>query len=273
MAELQLTEAPPGHAPWTMPTQPMPRRPSVALRIGWAAAATGLAAVAAVTAFRLLERRRRDEPEREREHVMAARELSGAAAILAFSVLTDSGIEHYRGAYHNPSMYIAPITSAMSLLNSIHAAIKPEVSGGGRLALSGLTFSTGMAGLAFHLFNVAKREGGINLLNLFYAAPILAPAAIAASGLAGLAAAQLVAEAEEGTRPTLLGQPAGRIVGLGAATAMLATTAEAALLHFRGAYHDPFMFVPVTVPPLTALALAAAVFEPRCASRRALYCG
>jgi hypothetical protein len=29
--------------------------------------------------------------------------------------------------------------------------------------------------------------------------------------------------------------------------------AEAALLHFRGAYHDPFMYLPVTVPPLTAL--------------------
>jgi hypothetical protein len=128
--------------------------------------------------------------------------------------------------------------------------------------MSGLTFSIGVAGLSFHVFNVTKREGGMNLMNLFYGAPLLAPAAIAASGLAGLAAAQLVAEAEEGSRPTLLGYPAGTVIGAGASAAMLATTAEAALLHFRGAFHDPFMYVPVTVPPAAALALAGAVWRP-----------
>jgi hypothetical protein len=263
MADLEPIEAPPGHAPWTMPAQPVPRRPSFARRISWAAAAAGIAGIVAVTAFRLIERHRREgEPERERGHVIAARDLSGAAAMLAFSVLTDSAIEHYRGAYHNPAMYVAPLASAVSLANSVHAAVKPEVTGAGRLALSGLTFSTGMVGLSFHLFNVAKREGGMNHLHLFYGAPLLAPAASAASGLAGLAAAQLVAEAEEGSRPTLLGQPAGTVIGLGAAASMLATAAEAALLHFRGAFHDPFMFVPVTVPPLTAATLAAACFTP-----------
>ena len=29
----------------------------------------------------------------------------------------------------------------------------------------------------------------------------------------------------------------------------MGTVAEAGLLHFRGAYHDPFMYLPVTVPP------------------------
>ena len=189
--------------------------------------------------------------------------MAPAAAMLAFSVLADSGLEHYRGAYHNPAMYVAPSAAAVSLVNSVHMMIKPEVSSNGRLALSGLTLSTGLTGLAFHLANVARRDGGVNLLNLFYGAPLLAPGAIAISGLAGLAAARLVAEAEHGSPPTLLGQPAGTVVGIGAAFSMLSTTAEAALLHFRGAFHDPFMYVPVTVPPLPALALAVAAFEPR----------
>ena len=30
---------------------------------------------------------------------------------------------------------------------------------------------------------------------------------------------------------------------------LLGTVGEAALLHFRGAYHNPFMVVPVTLPP------------------------
>jgi hypothetical protein len=34
------------------------------------------------------------------------------------------------------------------------------------------------------------------------------------------------------------------------------------LLHFRGAFHDPFMYVPVTVPPAAAALLAASVFVP-----------
>lgn len=252
----------PDHAPWTIPAQPMPK-PSLARRIGWVVAAVGLTAVAAIGVFRLVERHDEPEPEHECEQVEAARELGGAAAILALSVLADSGLEHYRGAYHNPAMYVAPSAAAVSLVNSIHMTIKPEVSSNGRLALSGLTLSTGLTGLAFHLTNVAKREGGVNLLNLFYGAPLLAPGAIAISGLAGLAAARLVAEAEEGSPPTLLGQPAGTVVGLGAAFSMLSTTAEAALLHFRGAFHDPFMYVPVTLPPISGVVLATAVFEPR----------
>jgi hypothetical protein len=263
MSDLELTGTPSGYAPWTMPAQPL-RRPSLARRIGWVVAAVGLAGVAAVGAFRLLEGRRDErKPEREQEQVEAARQLGGAAAVLAFSVLADSGLQHYRGGFHNPAMYVAPTAAAVSLVNSVHMTIKPEVSSNGRLALSGLTLSIGLAGLSFHLANVAKRDGGVNLLNLFYGAPLLAPGAIAISGLAGLAAAQLVSEAEAGSQPTLLGCPAGLVVGLGAAASLLSTTAEAALLHFRGAFHDPFMFVPVTVPPITALMLAGAVCMPR----------
>jgi hypothetical protein len=252
------------HDPLTLPRQPQPQRRSAGHRFGKGVALIGFAAVVAVAVARLVERHpAAGEPEREQEHVKAARDLGGAAAILAFAVLTDSGIEHYRGAYHNPAMYIAPAASAVSLANSLHMTWKPEVTGSGRLALSALTFTTGITGLAYHVYNVTKREGGFRLSNLFYGAPLLAPAAIASSGLAGLAAAQLVAEAEEGSQPTLLGLPGGMVIGAGAAAAIIGTTAEAALLHFRGAFHDPFMFVPVTLPPAAAAALLAAMLRPR----------
>lgn len=250
------------YARWTLPVQPLPHRPSVAPRVGKGVAAVGLAAVTAVALLRLREAGRPAGP-REREHVKAARDLGGAAATLALSVLADSTIAHYRGAYANPAMYVAPLASAASLANSIHLACKPEVAGKSRLALSALTLATGVTGLAFHVYNVAKREGGMRLFNLFYGAPLLAPAAIASSGLACLAATQLVAEAEQGSKPTLLGLSAGPVIGIGAAGAMLGTVAEAALLHFRGAFHDPFMFVPVTLPPTAAAALAAAIRRPR----------
>ena len=48
---------------------------------------------------------------------------------------------------------------------------------------------------------------------------------------------------------------------------MLGTAAEAALLHFRGAFHNPAMLLPVTVPPAAAALLgAAAVGDGRAAA-------
>ena len=67
-------------------------------RFGAGVLCAGLAALAAIAVYRLLERPRETpwEHQEEPEHVGAARYLNGAAAILSFSVLTDSAMEHYR---------------------------------------------------------------------------------------------------------------------------------------------------------------------------------
>jgi hypothetical protein len=46
------------------------------------------------------------------------------------------------------------------------------------------------------------------------------------------------------------------------------TVAEAALLHFRGAYHNPAMVLPVSVPPVAAALLGASAVSPRPRLRR-----
>jgi hypothetical protein len=43
----------------------------------------------------------------------------------------------------------------------------------------------------------------------------------------------------------------------------MVTTSEVWVLHFRGAFHDPFMYLPVTVVPTAAAALAYAAVRPR----------
>ena len=50
----------------------------------------------------------------------------------------------------------------------------------------------------------------------------------------------------------------------GTAAGLIGTVAEAALLHFRGAFHNPFMFLRVTLPPMSALAIALAARDNRC---------
>ena len=62
---------------------------------------------------------------------------------------------------------------------------------------------------------------------------------------------------------TLFGLPAGRMLAAGAAGGLAGTVGEAGLLHFRGAYHDPAMFLPVTLGPLSAALLGAVAVAPR----------
>lgn len=247
----------------SLPVQPPQRRSGAARRFGAAALFTGVAALAAIALYRVIERPRATQPrQRDNQYAGAAQRLNGAAAILSFSVLTDSALEHYRGAYHNPAMFIAPTVAAASLANSLHMTVTPMHFGVGRTALCGVALAAGLGGTGFHVYNVAKREGGIDFLNLFYGAPLGAPMAIALAGLAGLAASRLILEAERHEAARLLGLPAGQLLAIGSAIGLIGTVAEAALLHFRGAFHDPFMFAPVTLPPLTAIALAFAALNP-----------
>jgi hypothetical protein len=259
-----LTLQSPRHAVATVPLQPPQPRAAPMRRFGAGVLCAGLAALGATAVYRLIERPQRTVPEKHEEsgHVAAARYLNGASAVLSFSVLTDSAMEHYRGAYHNPAMYLAPSVAASALANSVHMTLTPAHFGVARTMLAGIALATGIGGFGFHLYNLNKREGGINLLNLFYGAPLGAPWAITLSGLAGLAASRLVLESEQKQPGRLLGLPAGPFLACGTAVGLIGTVAEAALLHFRGAFHDPFMFLPVTLPPLTAVALALAAVNP-----------
>lgn len=184
--------------------------------------------------------------------VRAGRRLNRAAGTLAASVLFDSALEHYRGSFENKAMFAPLVTSTLSLLASLHGLRDHSPAAHAfrdtAYAAAGLT---GAAGTGFHIYNVTKRPGGFSWQNLFYAAPIGAPAALILSGLMGFLA-ERVRDNRPGTLPTIFGVSAGRAVATATGIGLLGTTGEAGLLHFRGAYHNPFMFAPVTVPPTAA---------------------
>jgi hypothetical protein len=192
----------------------------------------------------------------------AGRRLNGSAALLAFSVLADSAVEHYRGSFVNRAMYTPLVTAALTLGGSLFgiadARPKKHVA---RDAIYTAAAATGLAGLGFHSYNILKRPGGLSWINLFYAAPIGAPMALALAGLLGRGA-ERVRDVPPRRRPTVLGMPAGRMLAAVAAAGLAGTVGEAALLHFRGAYHDPAMVLPVTVPPVAAALLGAAAARP-----------
>jgi hypothetical protein len=190
--------------------------------------------------------------------VTAARNLNRAAGLLAASVLADSAVGHYRGSFHNKAMFTPLVVSTVALAVSAHGVADQHTSAHRVRHLAYVTTAlTGFAGGAFHVYNVGKRPGGFDWVNLFYGAPLGAPVAIALSGLLG-AMAERIRDTQPGTKPRLLGLPAGRASAAVASAGLLGTLSEAWLLHFRGAFHDPFMFLPVTLPPVAALLLAAA---------------
>jgi hypothetical protein len=187
------------------------------------------------------------------------RKLNLGCALLSLSVLADSGIEHYRGSFQNRAMYVPLAVATLTLAASAFGVIDSRTrSHYARDTLYGLAALTGTMGLGFHAYNVLKRPGGLSWLNLFYAAPVGAPVALLLAGLLGRGAERV----RDDRASTILGQLAGKTLGMLSSVGLAGTTAEAGLLHFRGAFQNPGMFLPVSVPPVAAATLAASILIP-----------
>jgi hypothetical protein len=210
------------------------------------AATLGLTLLAVLGSPRMRRRPARIQAAPPDAH--ATRQLYASAAMLAASVLADSALEHYRGGFANPGMF-APLASSAAVLASAARAAGGRTRPAPALPF-GAACAIGLAGLGFHSYNVLRRPGGLSWANLFYAAPLGAPAALSLAGVLGLAARAVARGA-----PVLAGVPRGRALCALAALGLAGTSAEAALLHFRGAYQHPAMWLPVSVPPVGAALL------------------
>jgi hypothetical protein len=194
--------------------------------------------------------------------VKAARRLNRAAGLLAASVLADSAVEHYRGSFKNKAMFTPLVVSTLALAMSVHGTSDSRgVTHFGRDATYLAAAITGLIGTGFHIYNVTKKVGGFSWQNLFYRAPLGAPMAILLSGLLGFCS-ERVRESKPGRTPRIFNLPAGRTMAAVAGAGLLGTTGEAGLLHFRGAFHNPAMFLPVSLPPVGGLLLARAAAGP-----------
>lgn len=187
--------------------------------------------------------------------------LNRSAALLGLAALADSAVEHYRGSFHNPAMVTPLVVSSaiigVSLFGTLDDRPRAHVV---RDAAYGAAILTGAVGTGFHLFNVTKRPGGFSWLNLFYGAPLGAPSAIALAGLLGFFA-ERIRDTPPGEAPDVLGVPGPDALAVLVSAGILGTVADTGLLHFRGAFHDPAMYLPMVVPPVGAALLAGAVLS------------
>ncbi len=215
-----------------------------------ALAAAGAVVVLASAQRRHLRRDAHPLPDATPKQRQAARQLNRASALLAGAALADSAVEHYRGSFHNKIMYLPLGIASQAVVASLHGTVDrdraPDLR---REASHWLAVVNGVAGLGFHFYNIAKRPGGVSWINLFYAAPFGAPAALSLSGMLGLLAERLRAGGTTG------GVSPGQVVAWLTSAGLLGTAGEAGLLHFRGAFHNPAMVIPITAPPIAAVLL------------------
>jgi hypothetical protein len=181
------------------------------------------------------------------------------AALLALSVLLDSAVEHYRGQFENPGMLAPLVTSLAATLTAARPGLSTQRGQRGANLVYTTALAIGAAGTAFHVYNVWRRPGSFCWQNLFYAAPLGAPAALGLAGAFGLAANRLAAK----PAAPLFGIAPNRALCALAGIGMAGSAAEAGLLHFRGAYHRPAMWLPVTLPPVAAVFLLRAAAGAR----------
>jgi hypothetical protein len=229
-------------------TQPEPsHRPLVAVAAATLATATGIGW--------LLQRAWK--PKGDVGH-RAAQALGAGAAILCVSVALDSALEHYRGEFKDRAMFVGPTMALLGIGAATYIAFRPDRANERIPKLPLISVgATGLIGMSFHAYNILKRPGELDALNLFYAAPIGAPAALTLAGLYGAIAGEMV-NGSDFVRARLPKLTAA-LVGF----SLMGTVAEAGLLHFRGAFQDPAMYAPVTIPPLAAVAIGAAALSPR----------
>jgi hypothetical protein len=232
------------------PRQPEPsHRPLLAVAVVTVAAAAGVGW--------LLQRAWTPKGDRSER---AAQSLGAGAAILCVSVALDSAIEHYRGQFKDRAMFVGPTMALLGLGAAACIAFRPEDANARLPKIALITVgATGLIGLGFHSYNIFKRPGELDALNLFYGAPAGAPAALTLAGLYGVIAGEMLS-GRDYVRTRLPKRTAAVI-----AFSLMGTVAEAGLLHFRGAFQDPAMYAPVTIPPLAALSIGAAALDPRAA--------
>lgn len=200
--------------------------------------------------------RRKPPPSRQERLAkdQVLRDLDRGTVLLALAALTDSAIEHYRGSFRNRVMYLPLGVGGLLVCASMTSLLgrRPHPVD---MRIYQSAMLTGLAGLGFHTFNLLKRPGRLSWHNLFYAAPVGAPAALILAGATGFASDRL---RNAGQVEEICGYPAARVVNAIAVLGLAGVAAEVALLHFRGAYQNKAMYIPVTVTPLAAASLAAA---------------
>jgi hypothetical protein len=190
-------------------------------------------------------------------------------AVTTFLLMVDALVGHYRRAFAYRMQYAPAVTGSALAVTALLAAAFPDLPRLNQLLswAGWLAVATGVVGFGYHFyFGIVTKPGGLKWLlhYLMYGAPILAPLGLTAAGALGIITAR-----------GLAGEKVVFGLGLPAALFLFVTIVlggaivQAGILHYRGAFNNPAMYAPLTVPSLTMIAGAWMTLAPSTAVRAA----
>jgi hypothetical protein len=174
-------------------------------------------------------------------------------ASMTLLILADAFAGHYRSGFVFRSQYAPFISGGLLIVSAVAAIAKPEAAWSNlALRIAGwVALFSGVVGFGFHhYYGIAKKPGGYKWLlhYLMYGAPPVAPLALAITGMLALVAASGLAN-----EISIAGVSLRTALLTLVAVALAGATLQAAILHYRGAFNNPLMFAPLTVPVLAVV--------------------
>src|SRR5438128_2134985 len=180
--------------------------------------------------------------------------LAVIVAVLAPMTAWEAFLGHYRSGFSLKAQYAPLLTATLLTIAAAASLVAPGRSGTALQAAGWIGVATGVIGLGYHhYYGVVEKPGGYNWLlhQLMHHAPPLAPLSQAALGALLICAGRLT----NGTS-SVFGLPIRIWIVEVCAVTILGAVAQSAILHYRGAYNNVLMYIPVTVPLAAAVALA-----------------
>ena len=183
-------------------------------------------------------------------------------AAMTLLLLADAFAGHYRSGFVFRAQYAPFLSGGLLIVFAVTACVAPRVAWANTAlrAAGWLAVASGVMGFGFHhYYGMAKKPGGYKWLlhYLMYGAPQLAPLALAWMGVLALVVARgLMGEtsfAGWSNRAALLA-----LVAVALAGAIM----QSAILHYRGAFNNPAMYAPLTVPALAVIACMWTAIAP-----------
>jgi hypothetical protein len=177
-------------------------------------------------------------------------------------LLADALAGHYRSGFAFRTQYAPFVSGGLLIVSALAASIAPDVLWTNKvLRVAGwLAVITGAVGFGFHhYYGVAKKPGGYGWLlhYLMYGAPQLAPLALTAMGALALIAAQGLAK-----QTTFGGINIRAAIFVFLAITLIGAILQAGILHYRGAFNNPMMYMPLTAPLVAVFISIWMAFTP-----------
>jgi hypothetical protein len=193
-------------------------------------------------------------------------------AFMTALLLSDAWAGHYRRDFTHVVQYVPFPVGGLLIICALATTIAPH-SRPFSLALQvtgWLSVAAGVSGFGFHhYYGMVRKPGGYRrwVDSVMYGAPPLAPLALSLMG-----AFALTARRGELGQTEVAGIAIGTVLLMMTVVGLCGAIAQAGILHFRGAFNNPLMYTPLTVPLLAVIAGIWMMVAPSSAARAATIC-